>query len=227
MNEVKRYEATTEWGNSGMAISSEGEFVYYENYTALQEQLTATNNSLTNAQEALKSAGIEADTVQAGVMELVSRLAALEKINSEEKPFMYGIMTANGDAHFDDFCVSPDPGLLEDEIWEWNNGLADNEPKNRVVALYTRPTPAIDLNAVRAEGIHFAANRMLAAWESGFIDDTPAQAYDISGAVLSALEFLPSAWPEEFKRDYADEVREAIAAQLRAGNAGKGIEHGE
>lgn len=42
----------------------------YEEREALQEQLTATTNSLTNAQEALKSAGIEADTVQAGVMEL-------------------------------------------------------------------------------------------------------------------------------------------------------------
>lgn len=46
----------------------------YEEREALQEQLTATTNSLTNAQEALKSAGIEADTVQAGVMELVNRM---------------------------------------------------------------------------------------------------------------------------------------------------------
>lgn len=66
------------------------------------------------------------------------------------------------------------------------------------------------LNSVRAEGIHFAANRMLAAWDSGFIDETPAQAYDISGAVLSAVEFLPNASPEEFKRDFADEIRREI-----------------
>jgi len=69
----------------------------------------------------------------------------------------------------------------------------------------------------RKEGIIFATNKILAAWESGFIDDTPAQAFDISGAVLSALEFLPNASDEEFKRDYADEVRAAIAAQLHAG----------
>ncbi|WP_336766872.1 hypothetical protein [Pantoea ananatis] len=80
-------------------------------------------------------------------------------------------------------------------------------------------TPATDayLNSVRAEGIHFAANRMLAAWECGFINDTPEQAYDISGAVLSALEFLTNASPEEFKRDYVDEVRASIAASLRSG----------
>ena len=66
--------------------------------------------------------------------------AKLEKQASDQKPFMYGIMTANGDAHFEDFCVSSDPGLLEDVIWEWNNGLADNEPKSQVVALYTHST---------------------------------------------------------------------------------------
>lgn len=66
---------------------------------------------------------------------------------------------------------------------------------------------------VRAEGIHFAANRLLAAWESGFVSDTPAMAHDISGAILSALEFLPNADEGEFKRDYADEVR----ARIRAG----------
>lgn len=65
----------------------------------------------------------------------------------------------------------------------------------------------------RAEGIHFAANRILAAWESGFIDDAAAAAYDISGAVLSAVEFLPNADEGEFKREYADEVR----ARIRAG----------
>ncbi|MCP2232846.1 hypothetical protein [Erwinia aphidicola] len=62
----------------------------------------------------------------------------------------------------------------------------------------------------RAEGIHFAANRLLAAWETGFIDDTPAAAHDISGAILSAVEFLPNADEAEFKRDYADEVRARI-----------------
>lgn len=72
------------------------------------------------------------------------------------------------------------------------------------------------LNAVRAEGIYFAANRMLAAWDSGFIDDTPAQAYDISGAILSAVEFLPDASPEDVKRDFADSIRNEIAAKPRA-----------
>lgn len=83
------------------------------------------------------------------------------------------------------------------------------------------PTTDAYLNSVRAEGIHFAANRMLAAWDAGFIDDTPAQVHDITGGVLSALEFLPNASPGEFKRDFADEIRSGIAAQLRAGKDGE------
>jgi len=84
-------------------------------------------------------------------------------------------------------------------------------------------TPATDaiLNEVRAEGIHFAVNRMLAAWESGFVNDTPEQAFDISGGFLTALEFLPNASPDEFKRQYLDEVRASIAAQLRATKDGE------
>lgn len=71
MNKVKRYACTAINGGGVKIIDSQnGHLVMHEDYEALQQQLTATTNSLTNAQEALKSAGIEADTVQAGVMEL-------------------------------------------------------------------------------------------------------------------------------------------------------------
>ncbi|MDR6350868.1 hypothetical protein [Pantoea sp. SORGH_AS_0659] len=83
------------------------------------------------------------------------------------------------------------------------------------------PETNVILNSLRAEGIHFAVNRMLAAWESGFVNDTPAQAYDISGGFLTALEFLPNASSDEFKRDYLDEVRAAIAKQLCAAKDGE------
>lgn len=88
-----------------------------------------------------------------------------------------------------------------------------NKPRSTATDAY--------LNSVRAEGIHFAANRILAAWKSCLIKATPAEAADVSGAVLSALEFLPKANPEEFKRDYADQVRADIAELLRAGKDGE------
>ncbi|MDI6537204.1 hypothetical protein QMA77_09695 [Pantoea ananatis] len=79
------------------------------------------------------------------------------------------------------------------------------------------PTPATDAyrNSVRAEGIHFAVNRMLAAWGAGFIEATPGEAADVAGAVLSALEFLPRAQPDELKREYADKV----ISEIRTGES--------
>lgn len=70
MKEVER-NSVTGYGRQDINYNDpEGEFVYYEDYAKLQQQLTATTNIL-------KSAGIEADTVQAGVMELKAQRDAL------------------------------------------------------------------------------------------------------------------------------------------------------
>lgn len=73
----------------------------------------------------------------------------------------------------------------------------------------------------RIEGAHFVANRMLAAWESGFIEDTAKNAADIASMILTSTEFMPTAPEGDFDRSFADGVLEDIAAQLRkeAGNA--------
>ncbi|MCL2899768.1 hypothetical protein [Brenneria tiliae] len=51
------------------------------------------------------------------------------------EPFMYGIATPDGRAYFDEFCVSEDKGLLEDEIYYLNEDIADEAPKYSVVPL--------------------------------------------------------------------------------------------
>ena len=82
-------------------------------------------------------------------------------------------------------------------------------------------TPATDafLAEVRAqahkEGAHFVANRMLAAWESGFIDDTAKNAADIARMILTSTEFMDDAPEGDFDRSFADGVLEDIAVQLR------------
>ncbi|EGS3029931.1 hypothetical protein I8L36_003093 [Escherichia coli] len=84
-------------------------------------------------------------------------------------------------------------------------------------------TPATDafLAEVRAqahkEGAHFVANRMLAAWEAGFIDDTAKNAADIARMILTSTEFMADAPEGDFDRSFADGVLEDIAAQLRKG----------
>ncbi|MCU6683318.1 ead/Ea22-like family protein [Leclercia sp. H6W5] len=65
------------------------------------------------------------------------------------------------------------------------------------------------------EGAHFVANRMLAAWEAGFIEDTAKNAADIARMILTSTEFMPNAPEGDFDRSFADGVLEDIAAQLR------------
>ncbi|EAP7765605.1 ead/Ea22-like family protein [Salmonella enterica] len=84
-------------------------------------------------------------------------------------------------------------------------------------------TPATDalLAEVRAkahkEGAYFVANRMLAAWDAGFIDDTAKNAADIARMILISTEFIADAPEGDFDRSFADGVIEDIAAQLRKG----------
>lgn len=84
-------------------------------------------------------------------------------------------------------------------------------------------TPATDafLAEVRAqahkEGAYFVANRMLAAWDAGFIDDTAKNAADIARMILTSTEFMADAPEGDFDRSFSDGVLEDIAEQLRKG----------
>ncbi len=99
------------------------------------------------------------------------------------------------------------------------------ERNHRVRALDAMETPATDafLAEVRAqahkEGAYFVANRMLAAWDAGFIDDTAKNAADIARMILTSTEFMADAPEGDFDRSFADGVLEGIAAQLRKGVA--------
>ncbi|EBN1055778.1 Eae-like protein [Salmonella enterica] len=73
-------------------------------------------------------------------------------------------------------------------------------------ALHHSKTPATDafLAEVRAkahkEGAYFVANRMLAAWDAGFIDDTAKNAADIARMILTSTEFMADAPEGDFDR---------------------------
>ncbi len=67
-----------------------------------------------------------------------AELAAL----AAQKPFMFGIINPSGEPYMDEMCVASDPGVLEDAVWDLNDGLADNEPKSRVIPLFTRAAPS-------------------------------------------------------------------------------------
>lgn len=69
----------------------------------------------------------------------------------------------------------------------------------------------------RVEGAHFVANRMLAAWDAGFIEDTAKNAADIARMILASTEFMAGAPEGDFDRSFADGILEDIAQQLREG----------
>ena len=90
-------------------------------------------------------------------------------------------------------------------------------------ALHHSETPATDAflaegkTEARKEGAYFVANRMLAAWKAGFIDDTAKNAADIARMILTSTEFMTYAPESHFDRSFSDGVLEDIAAQLRKG----------
>ncbi|WP_410392147.1 hypothetical protein [Enterobacter sp. CPE_E863] len=92
---------------------------------------------------------------------------------------------------------------------------------DRLKSAMETPATGAFLAEVRAqahkEGAHFVANRMLAAWEAGFIDDTAKNAADIARMILTSTEFMADAPEGDFDRSFADGVLEDIAAQLRKG----------
>ena len=90
-------------------------------------------------------------------------------------------------------------------------------------ALHHSETPATDAflaevkTEARKEGAYFVANRMLAAWKAGFIDDTAKNAEDIARMILTSTDFMANAPEGDFDRSFSDGVLEDIAEQLRKG----------
>ncbi len=86
---------------------------------------------------------------------------------------------------------------------------------------YEPETPATDRfiaeqqAQAHKEGAHFVANRMLAAWDAGFIDDTAKNAADIARMILTSTEFMSDAPDGDFDRSFADGMLAEIAQQLR------------
>ncbi|HCO3755934.1 TPA: ead/Ea22-like family protein [Escherichia coli] len=114
-------------------------------------------------------------------------------------------------------------GLFEWQTYQpaLHGYICGHEPGEDTVYVMKK-SPATDaiLASLRAEarkqGAIFAANRMLAAWDAGFVEDTPENVSDITRAILSMTEFMDDAPDGDFDRSFADEMLTAIAAQLRS-----------
>lgn len=160
---------------------------------SVADKFAELESKLETALRECRSAGITIDNLEA-------KCAALAEENAKLKKFCK-------DAAFD--------ADYEAELGMERGGFSD--------AINEIKTPATDafLAEVRAqahkEGAHFVANRMLAAWEAGFIDDTAKNAADIARMILTSTEFMADAPEGDYDRSFADGVLEDIAAQLRKG----------
>lgn len=76
--------------------------------------------------------------------------------------------------------------------------------------------------ALRAEGIHFTANRLLAAYDHGFINKPAKEVADVARMIITAIDELPTATPEDLTDSYSKQSLAEIARQLRES---KGANH--
>lgn len=234
MNEVTRYDLTEDVSTGEVDITPvpermEGRYVTFEDYEALQRQLAATTNSLTNAQEVLKSAGIEADTVQAGVMGLVDKLVEETNWANQNAEYLEALTERMLAAE------AKLAALEKQEPVAWCN---ENDLKlmvnKRMIGgmmtvryhgerpLFTRPAPAIDLNAVRAEVLENVPTVCDGKEQLAFEAYASSKGLDLSKHPLHYL-FLDGKTNQA--RSAWRECLVYIAAQLRAGNAGKDGSH--
>lgn len=75
----------------------------------------------------------------------------------------------------------------------------------------------------RTQGIYFVANRMLAAWEHGFIERPESEVVDVARMILSSVEMLTDAEEEDFEREFADEMMGVLTDLLRGNNNGGAV----
>ncbi|EBG7039866.1 Eae-like protein [Salmonella enterica] len=202
MKEVKIYTIVSD--QLSPPITGESfctDMVRHSDYAELEDKYAALAEDNDKAMESLK----QADAVVKLAHEKFSALAAENEELKYQNPTLSAMMS----------CL--DAFYADDDVPERAMMAAYNILRKSV------GTPATDafLAEMRAqahkEGAYFVANRMLAAWDAGFIDDTAKNTADIARMILTSTEFMADAPEGDFDRSFADGVIEDIAAQLRKG----------
>ncbi|EAB4427367.1 Eae-like protein [Salmonella enterica] len=202
MKEVKIYTIVSD--QLSPPITGESfctDMVRHSDYAELEAKYAVLTVDNDKAMESLK----QADAVVKLAHEKFSALAAENEELKYQNPTLSAMMS----------CL--DAFYADDDVPERAMMAAYNILRKSV------GTPATDafLAEMRAqahkEGAFFVANRMLAAWDAGFIDDTAKNAADIARMILTSTEFMADAPEGDFDRSFADGVLEGIAAQLRKG----------
>lgn len=195
---------------------------------ALNERLAELEADLAGLAEDHQKATESIKQADAAVKLAHEKFSALAAENAGLKDTLSAVIDRSNEPDYQSIgmgCGVEDNGLQTDgyNACEYGWREAMDRIYSEVIPDTIPETPATDafLAEVRAqahkEGAHFVANRMLAAWEAGFIDDTAKNAADIARMILTSTEFMADAPEGDFDRSFADGVLEDIAAQLRKG----------
>ncbi|EAA1018383.1 Eae-like protein [Salmonella enterica] len=190
MKEVKIYTIVSD--QLSPPITGESfctDMVRHSDYAELEDKYAALAADNDKAMESLKQADAVVKLAHEKFSALASENAALKKSEVEFNEYCRRECEDVGDTWVDDFTETPATDAFLAEV--------------RAQA--------------HKEGAYFVANRMLAAWDAGFIDDTAKNAADIARMILTSTEFMADAPEGDFDRSFADGVLEDIAAQLRKG----------
>lgn len=190
MKEVKIYTIVSD--QLSPPITGESfctDMVRHSDYAELEDKYAALAADNDKAMESLKQADAVVKLAHEKFSALASENAALKKSEVEFNEYCRRECEDVGDTWVDDFTETPATDVFLAEV--------------RAQA--------------HKEGVYFVANRMLAAWDAGFIDDTAKNAADIARMILTSTEFMADAPEGDFDRSFADGVLEGIAAQLRKG----------
>ncbi|EDE4090914.1 Eae-like protein [Salmonella enterica subsp. enterica serovar Give] len=190
MKEVKIYTIVSD--QLSPPITGESfctDMVRHSDYAELEDKYAALAADNDKAMESLKQADAVVKLAHEKFSALASENAALKKSEVEFNEYCRRECEDVGDTWEDDFTETPATDALLAEV--------------RAQA--------------HKEGAYFVANRMLAAWDAGFIDDTAKNAADIARMILTSTEFMADAPEGDFDRSFSDGVLEGIAAQLRKG----------
>ncbi|HCL8807111.1 TPA: hypothetical protein N2068_003121 [Escherichia coli] len=214
--EVQSIHAGFDWDSGKVLI-----FPAQPLTTLTPEQITDITDSVRKGQswhayqeykkhkEQLEKLSIELDTAKQRIAELEGNRAALAAENARLKAICEDRRT---------FIMNGvQLGFIKVPTVEIDPALETI----RIALSPQKTTPATDTfldevkTEARKEGAYFVANRMLAAWEAGFIDDTAKNAADIARMILTSTEFMANAREGDFDRSFSDGVLEDIAEQLR------------
>ena len=193
------------WESSMMqACGEDGPKSVADKFAELEAKCAALATDNEKAMEAMRQADAAVKLAHEKFSALAAENAGLKAVCEDRRTF---IMNGVQLGYIQVPTVETDPALETIRI-----AVSPQEPTQATDAFLDEVK-----TEARKEGAYFVANRMLAAWKAGFIDDTAKNAADIARMILTSTEFMADAPEGDFDRSFADGVLEDIAAQLRKG----------